>query len=112
MASAAVEALARKAQSATNTVARMREAARIQQERVFQVVEVTGGAAVAGFVDGYFGRPEIFGVPATAGVGLLLAIVGLSDLVPGGVHLAAVGTGMFVGQAYEWAARRGVELAA
>ena len=112
MASAAIQALAKRAQSATSQVARMKEAARVQQERVLQVVEVTGGAAVAGFVDGYFGRPEVFNVPATAGVGVLLALVGLSDWIPGGVHLASIGTGMFSGQAYEWAARRGTEAAA
>ena len=76
------------------------------------VVEVTGGAAVAGFVDGFWGRPEIFNVPAMPIVGAALAIVGLSDWVPGGMHLASIGIGMVSGHAYEWAARRGTEAAA
>jgi hypothetical protein len=112
MASAAIQALARRAQSSANTVARMKEAAKVQQERVLMVVEVTGGAAVAGFVDGFWGRPEVFNVPAMPIVGAVAALVGLSDWVPGGIHLAQIGVGMISGHAYEWAARRGTEAAA
>jgi hypothetical protein len=112
MASAAIEKLARSAQSSRAALANIKEAARIQEERVYAVLEVGGGAAVAGIVDGYWGRPEIAGVPATVLTGAALCLIGLSGRVPGGFHLAAFGIGMVSGPIYARAEQKGAELAA
>ena len=112
MASQAIQALARPAQSARNTLANMRETARIQEERIVMLAEVAVGGGVAGFVDGYWTKPQLFGMPAVPIVGVLLAIVGTSEWVPAGTHIAALGAGMVSGSLYEIAARKGAERAA
>ena len=112
MASKAIEALAKSGQSARNTIARMKETTRVQEERVYTVAEVAGGGLIGGFVDGYWQKPEIMGVPATPAIGAVAALLGLSGYVPGGMHLAAVGIGMVTGPLYEFAQRKGAEVAA
>jgi hypothetical protein len=112
MASQAIQALAKRAESARSTLTNMKERARIQEERVYTVAEVAGGGAVAGFVDGYWGKPEIFGMPAVPIIGVVLALVGLSGWVPGGMHVASFASGMVAGPLYELAARKGAEKAA
>ena len=112
MASPAVEKLARQAQSSKTALANIKETARVQEERVYTVLEVGGGAAVAGLVDGYWGRPEIAGVPATILTGAAFALIGLSGRVPGGMHLAAIGIGMVSGPIYSKCEAKGAELAA
>ena len=112
MASKAITALAQRAQSARNTLASLKEKAKVQDERVYTVAEVAGGAGIAGFVDGYWGKPEVFGLPAVPVAGVVLALAGLSGYVPGGMHVTALGTGMFAGPLYDMAARKGAEMAA
>lgn len=112
MASQAIQALARKAESARNTIANMRERARVQEERVYTVGEVALGAVGAGFVDGYWNKPDLFGLPATPVVGAVAALAGLSGYVPGGMHVAAIGIGMVAGPLYEKAQQKGAEAAA
>ena len=112
MASQAIQALARRAESARNTLANMREKARIQEERAVTVVEVALGGGVAGFVDGYWGDPKIFGMPAMAGVGVIMALAGLSGFVPGGMHVASIGVGLATGPLYMAARDKGMSAAA
>lgn len=111
MASQAIQALARRAESARNTLANLREKARIQEERAVTVAEVAVGAGVAGFVDGYFGTPKVFGIPAMVAVGTLMALGGLSGWIPGGMHMTALGMGLFSGPLYGVARDKGAEAA-
>lgn len=112
MASQAITALARNAQSARNTLANIREKARVQEERVYMVGEVAAGALLGGFVDGYWQKPEIAGMPAVPVVGAILALGGLAGVVPGGMHVSSLGIGLLAGPLYAKASEKGAESAA
>jgi len=111
MASHAIQALARRAESARNTLANFKEKARIQDERFYMVGEVAIGSGTAGFVDGYFGAPKLLGVPVTAGIGVVMALGGLTGYIPGGQHMMALGMGLFSGPLYDVAKTKGAEAA-
>jgi len=58
-------------------------------------LQLVGGAA-GGALDGYVGggeTHEIFGVPTALGSGIILALAGLSDIVPGAEYIASFGLG-------------------
>lgn len=100
MASEAIQALARRAQSYKSALDNRREREKASESRAYTVGEVALGAAGAGAIDGYFGSPSVGGVPLTAGLGALAALAGLAGLVPGGMHVAAVGIGAVAGPLY------------
>jgi hypothetical protein len=109
MASAAITALARNAQAARNTLANMREKAKVQEERLYTVGEVALGALAGGFVDGYWQKPEVAGMPLVPVLGAVMALGGLSGVVPGGAHASAIGVGLLAGPLYAKAAEKGAE---
>lgn len=105
-ASPAVSRLARTAQSASSALARYRMKARVQESRIYALGGAAAGAAIAGAIDGKMGKPEILGVPAVPAVAALMAVAGLSEWVPAGEHVAAIGTGALCGSIYSYTAAR------
>lgn len=109
MASEAIQALARRAESSRAALARIRENTKLQGERAMVVGETAVAALAAGFVDGYWGTPTMFGLPAVPVIGVLMALGGLSGWVPGGQHIAALGVGAVAGPLYVKAFQKGAE---
>lgn len=93
MASQAIEKLAERADRAVATLRNSRLKARANEARTVAFVEGAAGAALAGAADAYFDEPKLMGLPAVPLITFGVALLGVTELVPGAEHLAAIGGG-------------------
>lgn len=97
MASASIQALVQRAESARKTLAGYRDRARLSEARVISGAENILGGVAGGLVDAKLGEAgedwQLFGLPGVAVVSAVTALAGASDAIPGGTHLMSLGTG-------------------
>ena len=93
MASQAIEKLAERADRAVVQLKNYRHKAKTNEARVVSFVEGAAGAAAAGAADAYFDEPTVLGLPAVPLVSFGVALLGITELLPGAEHFAAVGAG-------------------
>lgn len=97
MASASIEALVKRAESARATLANYRDRARLSEARIIAGTENIVGGLAGGLLDAKLGEGgedwQLLGMPGVAVTSAVLALAGASDAVPGGQHLMSIGTG-------------------
>ena len=115
--SAAIKRLVDRAESMNRRLARIKQEAKVSEERVVGSAIGLAAAAAAGYVDGAYDLSErdrgqgdglqVMGLPATPLAGALLLGLGFSDVVPGSRYCAAAGLGVLSGWAYGQGLKRG-----
>lgn len=95
--SAAYDKLAKKADRALTSLKNFKTTAKLNDRRVLTAGEAFAGGLIGGFIDGKFGggtRHEIWGIPTVGAAGAVMAILGMSEWVPGGEEMLSLGSGM------------------
>lgn len=97
MASATYDKLAKKADSALTSLKNFKQKAALSERRMLTAGEALVGGALGGIIDGKWGEGsthETWGIPTVAALGGAAVVAGLSERVPGGEDILAIGTGM------------------
>jgi hypothetical protein len=98
MATAAITKALESADRRLMAFKRQKEALKIREERAYVAGTALLGAVVAGIADAKYRDADgtskkIMKVPAIGGASALLALGGISELVPGGIYIGMLGVG-------------------
>jgi hypothetical protein len=95
---AAYNKLAQRADRAVTALSNLKQKAKLSDRRMLTAGEGLVGGAVGGLIDGRWGGGQthevLGGIPSVALLGGGCVVAGLSEAVPGGEDLLAIGTGL------------------